>query len=117
MSLPKIHRLRARQDFALVFRKGLYVRSDHLILRAFSSCPPAPSQLGVTISKKVSKKAVTRNRIKRFLKRAFWELLPTIDPNWKIVVVVLPPAKECQYEFFLRQLEQLLTKLEIIHGH
>jgi ribonuclease P protein component len=117
VSLPKIHRLRARKDFAQVFRKGIYARSDRLILRAISSPLPAPSQLGVTISKKVSKKAVVRNRIKRFIKRAFRELLPTINPNWKIVVVVLPTAKECQYEFFLRQLEQLLTKVEIIHGH
>jgi ribonuclease P protein component len=75
------------------------------------------TRLGISISQKVSKKAVVRNRLKRQIRAAFWELLPRMAPGWKVVVVVRPEATECKYEHFLRELEQLFKKAEIINGY
>jgi ribonuclease P protein component len=60
---------------------------------------------------------VIRNRIKRQIKAAFRHLLPHISPGWWLVVVVNPNAVQCEYEQFLRELEQLLTDAEVIDGH
>jgi ribonuclease P protein component len=61
---------------------------------------------------------VIRNRIKRQLRSAFRYLLPKISPGWQVVVVVQPAAaKECDYQQFLQELEQLLAKAEVINGH
>ncbi|HHP7243983.1 MAG TPA: ribonuclease P protein component, partial [Elainellaceae cyanobacterium] len=71
----------------------------------------------VSISQKVSKKAVTRNRIKRQIQSAMQRLLPRMSEGWQVVVVVRPRAMQCDYSQFLQELEQLLTEAEIINGH
>ena len=134
MALPKANRLARRQDFRAVFREGLRRNSSHLTLRALrmeavkhaimettstSLEQQAPTRIGISISTKVSKRAVVRNRIKRQLKAAFRCLLPRISPGWLVVVVVQPSAakQECVTGEFLQELEQLLVAAEVLNGN
>lgn len=122
MALPKANRLKHRKEFKTVYQKGLRCWGKHLILRAWqqetatgeSSLPPP--KIGISISQKVSKKAVVRNRIKRQIRAIIQSLLPQLQPGWKIVVVVKPSAVGCKYEDFLRELKQLLIQSEVLHG-
>ena len=114
MGLPKAHRLTSRKDYRAVYDQGIRRYSPHLTLIALYSdrqegvdCIPE-TKFGISISKKVSKKAVVRNRIKRQLKGAIMDNLPLIPPGGKIVIVVKPKAIKCKYEHFLRELEELL---------
>lgn len=122
MSLPLIHRLQKRRDFQKVYKQG--VRQYGSVLRVIAlsiahkeNQVPSPTKIGVSISQKVSKKAVIRNRIKRQIKAAIRELLPDIANDWLIVVVVLPEAINCKYEHFLQELKKLLIKIGIINGY
>ncbi|MGV2831072.1 ribonuclease P protein component [Myxosarcina sp. GI1(2024)] len=122
MGLPKNHRLTNWREFRAVYEGEIRRYSPNLILRALSpknsnSEIPEPSKIGISIGKKVSKKAVVRNRIKRQIKGAIRELLPAITPNWKVVIVVKPSAVKCKYEHFLRELNELLIETKIINGH
>ena len=76
---------------------------------------PAPTRLGISISQKVSKRAVIRNRIKRQIKAIFRALLPQVASGWQLVIVVKPSATQCSYEQFLQELKQLLHRAEIIN--
>ena len=76
-----------------------------------------PTRIGISISLKVSKKAVVRNRIKRQIRAILRQLLPQISPGWHLVVVVRPGASECDYAQFLRELKQLLAEAEVLHGY
>ena len=122
MGLPKPHRLRNRQDYRAVYAQGIRRYSPHLTLIALQE-PNAEGKylpqttFGISISKKVSKKAVVRNRIKRQLKGAIRTYLKEIEPGWKAVIVVKPKAIECKYEHFLRELEELLKQTKIINGY
>ena len=73
----------------------------------------SPSKFGISISKKVSKRAVVRNRIKRQIKAVIHRHLPAIESGWQVVIVVRPSAVECEFADFLRELEYLLKKLKI----
>jgi ribonuclease P protein component len=134
VALPKAHRLRKREDFNAVYQLGSRRSTAHLTLRAlhrpypstdakpFSLGEPTeksypPTCFGISISQKVSKRAVVRNRIKRRIRAALHQLLPRVMPGWKVVVVVRPQAIQCDYESFLQELEQLLISAEVIHGH
>jgi ribonuclease P protein component len=123
VGLPKTYRLKHRRDFQLVYQQGIRLNSPHLILRAFfpvdrdDFCQLPPTQFGISIGRKVSKKAVTRNRIKRQIRLAIREMLPSIDPGWKVVIVVKFGAGECKCEHFLRELKKLLTEANIINGY
>ncbi|HEY9877563.1 MAG TPA: ribonuclease P protein component [Leptolyngbyaceae cyanobacterium] len=126
MALPKHARLKHPRDFSAVYRQGQKAVSQHLVLRVLTLSGPSPqpavpahttsSQFGISISQKVSKRAVIRNRIKRQIRSAIRALLPQVKPGLQIVVVVRPGAPVCEYGEFLRELEQLFTKLEVIHG-
>ena len=76
-----------------------------------------PTRIGISISLKVSKKAVVRNRIKRQIRAILRQLLPQISPGWHLVIVVRPGASECDYAQFLRELKQLLAEAEVLHGY
>lgn len=76
-----------------------------------------PARIGISISQKVSKRAVIRNRIKRQIRAALRRFLPQLTPGWQLVIVVKPGANQCDYEGFLRELEQLLTSAEVLDGH
>ncbi len=129
MALPKVHRLRQRRDFSLIYQTGLRQSTSNLTLRALrlpkggtklgsplvETIPPA--RIGISISQKVSKRAVVRNRIKRQLRAILHQFLPHIAPGWQLVIVVKPSATQCGYEQFLQELKQLLIGAEVMNGH
>jgi ribonuclease P protein component len=118
VGLPKAYRLQHWKDFQKVYRQGTRYGSSHLTLLAIAQKEqPTATRIGISVSQKVSKKAVIRNRIKRQIRAALRELLPDLSPGWKVVVVVRPSALECKYEHFLRELKQLLMKANIIDGY
>jgi ribonuclease P protein component len=66
-----------------LFREGNRLKSSHLTLRALRLQTPSgiitgATRIGISISTKVSKRAVIRNRIKRQIRAAFRSLLPQI---------------------------------------
>ncbi|MBE9045290.1 ribonuclease P protein component [Pleurocapsales cyanobacterium LEGE 10410] len=123
MGLPKAHRLKNWREYRAVYEQGIRRYSPHLTLIALAceeqinAVSTPKTKFGISISKKVSKKAVVRNLIKRQLKGVIRTKLPEISPGWKIVIVVKPQAIECKYERFLRELEQLLKQAKIINGY
>lgn len=75
-----------------------------------------PIQVGISISKKVSKRAVVRNRIKRQLKAIVRQLLPRLESGLRMVILVRSEALTYEYGEFLQELEQLLVKAEVLNG-
>ncbi len=138
MALPKPNRLKSRKDFQAVFKEGVRRHGSHMTLRALKppfsvqpsmdtaehtlspkSSTDIPAKIGISISTKVSKRAVVRNRLKRQIAAALHQLLPKISPGWRLVVVVKPTAAEskCATQQFLQELEQLLAQAEVLNGH
>lgn len=134
MALPQHNRLKHRRDFQAVYQSGIRRSGRYLTVRCLLRCSRTvnakaaktslpmdeekpPTQIGISISQKVSKKAVVRNRIKRQIKAILRQMLPKIAPGWQLVVVVRPGAEECEYAQFLRELEQLLAQTEVINGY
>jgi ribonuclease P protein component len=126
VALPSPYRLKSRHDFQAVFREGIRRHSSYLTLRALRPSHPVkhgendtkadtehvPTRIGISISTKVSKHAVVRNRLKRQISAALYHLL-------RLVIVVKPTAAEqrCVTQQFLQELEQLLAQAEVLNGH
>jgi ribonuclease P protein component len=70
---PRRRRLSRSGDFKRVYREGSSKASRYLVLYSFerSEGEESEARLGISVSKKLGD-AVTRNRIKRVLKEAFW---------------------------------------------
>ena len=144
MALPKQNRRKSSRDFGRVYRKGQRAATQHLAVRALKpsrrlvthrpvkphrhlgkelqgtekSADGQPSALsscfGISISRKVSKRAVVRNRIKRQLKAVIRRYLPQVVPGCQVVIIVRTAAVECEFDDYLRELEYLLKKVKVL---
>jgi ribonuclease P protein component len=139
VALPKVYRLKSRKDFQAVFREGIRRHGPNFTLRALRASqakisgveaaltsaqqtdvfPLQPPKIGISVSTKVNKRAVVRNRLKRQISAAIYQLLPKMKPGWRLVVVVKPTIVEskCVTQEFLQELEQLLAQAEVLDGH
>ncbi|MGB0560639.1 MAG: ribonuclease P protein component [Spirulinaceae cyanobacterium] len=125
MGLPKPYRLKHWRQFQAVYTQGRRYSGRYLTLRCLpiksstleSPTAAQPSQIGIAVGKRISKRAVVRNRLKRQLRAALYPLLPRLVPNYYLVIGVKSGILTCEREHFLRELEQLLTKAEVWHGH
>lgn len=89
--LPRQARVRVRADFDRVFAEGRRTGTPLLALHLLRDGRPA--RLGLAVSRKVDRRAVGRNRIKRALREAFRELRARL-PDGAYVLVARPPAAQ-----------------------
>ena len=80
-------RLRKSQDFDRLYRRGQFNRSTHMVLRTGQN-RLGHSRIGVVISKKVLKLAVSRNRAKRRIVEQIRSFYPQLKPGYDCVVIV-----------------------------
>lgn len=86
--LAREQRLRSAADIARVYKRGVYGGSaGALSIKAVKS-GRALNRAVVVVGKKVSKKAVVRNRIRRRLAEILRPRLTTAAPGWDIVLSV-----------------------------
>ncbi|MEO1294459.1 MAG: ribonuclease P protein component [Cyanobacteria bacterium J06636_16] len=120
MALPKRYRLTRAKDFSKVYRSGNQAKTRHLavkVLQISEQLAANCSQFGITVSQKVSKRAVVRNRLKRQVRAALQVLIPKLRSDLWVVIVLRSAAIECDYWQFLRELEQLFAELEVFDGY
>lgn len=75
------------------------------------------SRFAIVISLKVHKRAVRRNRLRRRLQAALLRLRDRLRPGFDGLLTVKPGLDlDTSTSQFLQELEDLLTRAEIIHG-
>ena len=85
MALKRALRLRKSSEFQRVRQQGRSIASRLLAL-AWTPNDVAQLRIGFVVSKRVSKHAVDRNRLKRLLSEAIRPSLPGLSPGWDIVL-------------------------------
>lgn len=87
----KRRRLSRSGEFDRVYRDGSSHATRYLVLYSFPRAGDGEpdARLGVSVSRKVGG-AVERNRVKRALRDAFWELAETLRPGHDFVLVARP---------------------------
>jgi ribonuclease P protein component len=111
--LPLKNRLKKKKDFENVFTKGMTARSKYFFLRVLENGSP-DTRMGFVVSKKVSKKAVERNRIKRLFREAIRLDLAKIKPGYDLVFIVLNNAKDKEFEEIREEISTTFKKCHLI---
>jgi ribonuclease P protein component len=105
-------RLRRRQDFNAVHRRGRSWANSTLVVRVLPNALPQ-TRVGFSISKRVGK-AVVRNRIKRRLREVVRALAPRGGHD--LVVIAREPAADADYQALRASLESLLQRAHLLGG-
>ena len=111
--LPKQNRL-ARSEFDLVFKKGRRIRGRSFSLIILSGeDKKEPIKIGIIVTKKVYKKAVDRNKLKRQIKNTINpDILKSLPSGVKIAITAFPVPKPMRYQEIKEELVQLFSKIK-----
>lgn len=108
--LKKENRLKKKRDFERVLQKGRGYKGDSLFLKVIKN-EEAEARIGIIVSKKVSKKAVERNKLRRRIR----EIVRTINlpSHFDAVVVAFPKASEKTFQELSLEIINLFKKANV----
>lgn len=107
------NRLRKKKDIERVLR-GKSSKSaavSFLGVRFIANGLPY-SRIGFVVSKKVSKKAVIRNKVKRRLRGVSRDIIKGFEKGFDIVIFTRPEIANCDFTQIKNVLETLLRKVQ-----
>lgn len=114
-SYPKLRRIRKRPEYLRIQDKGKKLRTKHFMLSHMPlSTQTEDSRLGITVTKKVHKRAVIRNQIKRRVREVFRRARPKFNAHGDIVIIALAGASELDFGQISRQLTFLFYKSKLL---
>lgn len=109
LMLSQENRLKRKKEFEAVFKGGRIVRGNSFFLKYLAN-GTNKTKIGFVVSKKVSKKAVERNKVKRRLREIARSRKEDINKGFSIVVVTLPIIKNLPFEEMKKEFNILLEK-------
>lgn len=109
-----IDRLKKRSDFLCVQRKGRKWISKGMVVEVRAN-EELGLRCGLTVSKRVSKLAVLRNRVKRRLRSVSYDVLPEYrQQHFDVVLIGRVTTQKRSYEDLQNDLRWCLKKMDIV---
>ena len=123
--LPRPNRLTRTRDFELLFAQGRVAGGAFVTLKFWRIVPDfqprrqlttTDLKIGILVSKKVSKRAVVRNRIKRQVREIVRLLLKEnkIPIGYLLVFSIKAEAKDQEYVLLEVDLKNVLTRARLL---
>lgn len=106
--LPRTQRLSPRARFS----HGSSVKGRFLNIK-YTKTDDTECQVGFVISKKVDKRAVRRNRLRRVLSDAFYKSKLRENGGYDILCIVISPVPDEQDDLVRKEFEQLLLQITL----
>jgi len=112
-AMRRQHRLKRRQDFALVYDAGRSVSGRLLVLYCLHG-EPSELKIGFAAGRKLGN-AVIRNRIKRLLREVARQRLGSIALGHRLIVIARHNALKASIGELDKEFAYLLKKLNLIY--
>ncbi len=117
--MKKLGRLKKRSDFLHIGKENKKWISKILILQNRNNRDIADKgkniRFGITVSKKVHKSAVKRNRIRRQIKAAAYDIFSNLSKeNNDFVIIARNNILGCKYKDIVRDMKWCLKKMDLM---
>lgn len=112
--LAKEFRLRKASDIARVYKQGVYGSAGGVLSVKTTPSGRPHTRAVVVVGKKVSKRAVVRNRIRRRLVGILFSEWTTVRTGYDIVISVHSDISELPTDTLKRHLTTALTRARVI---
>jgi len=111
--LPKKNRLKRRKNFERLIKKGSFYKGVFLVLKTIKN-EKENTRFGFIVSKKVSKKAVERNKVKRRMREVVRGLLGFVVPGYDVVFFAKKNILGKNFNEIKKEICALMEKSELI---
>lgn len=101
-----------RDDFQRVWDDGTSYSHPLVILRA-SANGMSQCRFGFVAGKKVGT-AVTRNRVKRWMREAIQHRLPAISPGWDLILIARGNTAQSDFQAIVAAIDSLLQRAQLV---
>jgi ribonuclease P protein component len=108
------NRLKQKKDFIEIFKKGKGFEEDLLFLKIKLN-NSKKNRFAFVVSKKVSNKAVIRNKIKRILREIIRKKILKIKPGIDGILIVKPGIEKKDFLEIEKMVENLLKKANTLN--
>ena len=111
--------LKGSVSFKRVLKQGKYVSSKNIsIYVKKNNLNNGTNRLGICVSKKHGN-SVVRNKLKRWVREAYYSLENNLNKNYNIVVLYRKgiEVEKLSYNVIKDEMTQLFTKNELLHGN
>lgn len=106
-------RIKDNKEFQHIFKKGSSFANRQLVIYYTRDMKQEHFRVGLSVGKKIGN-AVTRNRIKRYLRQSFRELEKDILPFLNIIIIARQPTKTMTVFEMEKSLIHLLSRQHLI---
>jgi len=113
VALSRVWRLRSNSDFQRVRQQGQSISSRLLIL-AWHPNEVAQLRIGFVVGKRISKRAVQRNYLKRLLGEAVRDALPDLPANVDIVFTARGAAATAELQALKQDMQAILQRAKLL---
>lgn len=110
--LPAGARLKLRSDFRSVYARGRSCATDLIVMYALPNHIDA-TRIGFSVSRKVGK-AVVRNRVKRQLREATRDLLPSLSAGFDVIVIARASSPKADFARLAESLARQSARLGLM---
>jgi len=111
--LPKENRLKKKKDLERVLKEGQTLKEGFLLLKILEN-DIAKRRFAFVVSKKISKKAVLRNKVKRRLREIVRQRLKEIKKGIDGVFIALPGIEKENFSQIEKMVKKLFKKANIL---
>lgn len=112
--LSQAHRLKKEKDFIAVLKDRRRAEGRGIFLKSIKN-GLEDSRFGIIISKKISKKAVERNRIHRQISEDIWNLLEEIKTGRDVVIITTAEITKMSFEEIRESLKEVFLKAGLLN--
>lgn len=113
--MRKEYRIKDNEEFQYVFKRGQTFANRQLVIYFIEKKVEEQDhfRIGLSVGKRIGN-AVTRNRIKRYLRQSFHELESQILPTLDIVIIARQPTKDMNFHEMKKSLIHLLSRKRLL---
>lgn len=111
--MRKAFRVKDNKEFQMIFKQGKSFANRQLVIYHLHKPEQEHFRVGLSVGKKIGN-AVTRNRIKRYLRQAFHELESQVKHPYDMIIIARMPTKDMRYHDIKKSLIHLLMKERLL---
>ncbi len=112
--LNKQNRLTTNSSFIATYHQNKVVSDEFFVLHAGKSkqSPDIQTKIGFVVSKKINKRAVVRNKIKRRLREAMYAYLKENNPPYlSLIFTAKPNSNKANFQDTLKSVNKLIQRI------